>query len=645
MTKYKVTLAAAAVAITLVGPGLALAEDYGDGWEIKNSVDEEIRYREAVGLSKDRTEGKSIVDKNLNVHSSMFDSLRFHTTLRASYDAVYDLNAHHFGDEAGGAVSFQDRSGSDVQWGQGLGHAVVNGGSQTSNVGLQGAYANNAFGFTLANNPNQGLELVDGWRGQDQGLAFATPVRPCNIDHRGCMPGYMNKNTSELAAPDFNERLDFLREMYVDADLPVAGNTLAIRFGRQQLVWGRTDLFRVLDVINPVDYSRNNIYDQLEDMRLPMGMLRADYRMGAKGPFDDLNFQGVWVWEQWRPDDLGQAGSPNQPLGAASLFRAMKTCWDYGCTVANFANGNTATDFGPHQIGIRNVNLPGWTLSNTTVGGKVEGEVKGVGFSLNALTFRSQMPALHGARPSVNSFTGVYGTYAYAPVFDIEFPRIMMYGGSIDYSIDPIDTAIRMEVAYTQGEHFADTATWDLWKKSDVVRYVIGADRNTFIPFLNEHRAFLISTQLFGQHINAYDLRNTSQGMVGIPDFQDNWISTLLVKGWYDSDTLSPQVVFARDWGARANVIEPSVEWLPSNMWRLRLGANLKFGDYRQSFDNNTSQNAYLNGQGNPTSTYATAASNLGGAWGWQPLGMFQSGILGMAHAESEIFANATLRF
>jgi hypothetical protein len=24
-------------------------------------------------------------------------------------------------------------------------------------------------------------------------------------------------------------------------------------------VWGRTDLFRVLDVLNPVDYSRNNI--------------------------------------------------------------------------------------------------------------------------------------------------------------------------------------------------------------------------------------------------------------------------------------------------------------------------------------------------------------------------------------------------
>lgn len=638
------TVAALIAAASMVASTVAWAEDYGNGWEVKNSVDEEVRYREAVGLSKDRTQGQSEADKTFSPSWGLVSSLRFHTTLRASYDSVYDLNSHHFGDSAGGAVTFQDRSGADVAWGQGLGHAVANGGSQTSNQGLTGAYPGNALGFSLANNPNQGLAIVDGWRGQDQGIALATPVRPCNVDHRGCMPGYMNKNSSELAAPEFNERLDFLREVYVDADVPVGDNTLAIRFGRQQLVWGKTDLFHVLDVVNPVDYSRNNIYDENQDIRIPMGMLRADYRMGAKGPFDDLNVQGLWVWEKWRPNDLGQAGSANQPLGAAGLFRALKNCWDNGCTVANFANGNTATDFGPGQIGIRNVNLPDWSLANTTVGGKVEGEYKGVGFSLNALTFRSQMPALHGARVSTNSFNSGVGTYPYMIAFDMEFPRIMMYGGSLDFNIDPIDTDVRMEVAYTQGEHFADTATWDLWKKSDVVRYVLGLDRNTFIPFLNERRAFLISAQTFGQHINAYDLHNTRQGTVGIPDFQDNWISTLLIKGWYMSDTLSPQMIFARDWGARANVLEPSVDWQPSNRWRFRLGTNVKFGDYKQSFDDNHSQNPYLTGAGNG-GTYATSVTNLGGSWGYEPLGRFQTGIIGMAHMETEIFANATLRF
>ena len=51
--------------------------------------------------------------------------------------------------------------------------------------------------------------------------------------------------------------------------------------GKQQVVWGRTDLFRVLDVINPVDYSRNNIYDELQDIRIPMWIAQGEWRMGA----------------------------------------------------------------------------------------------------------------------------------------------------------------------------------------------------------------------------------------------------------------------------------------------------------------------------------------------------------------------------
>jgi hypothetical protein len=647
-TKIKISIAALMTAMTITAPTMVRADDGTDGWQMKNKVDEETRVREGVGLSKARTLGQSEMDKTVNPNWGGIETLRFHTTLRASYDAVYELNSGRFGEGAGNAITLQNNNGTPTAWGQGIGHADANGGALPGITAVRGgalgvALPGAQLGFSLANNPNQGLALVDSFQGQDTGIALATPVRPCNIDKRGCMPGYMDKSSFELMAPEFNNRLDFLREAYVDAELPVGSSTLALRFGRQQLVWGRTDLFRVLDVVNPMDYSRNNIYDENSDIRIPMGMLRADYRMGARGPFDDLNIQGVWDWEKWRPNDLGQAGSPNNPLGAAQLFRALKNCWDNGCTVANFANGNAGTDFGPRQIGIRNVNLPDWNLSNTTVGGKVEGELKGVGFSLNALTYRSQMPSLHGARVSTNSFTGATGAYPYMIAFDMEFPRINLYGGSLDFNIEPIDTAFRMEVAYTQGEHFADTAVSDLWKASDVVRYVVGADRNTFIPFLNEHRAFLLSTQTFGQHLNAYDLHNTANGTVGIPDFQDNWTTTFLMKGWYNADTLSPQVVYARDWMARSNVIEPSIEWQPSNLWRFRLGSNIKFGSFHHAFDNDSSQNPYLGGANN--GNYISAVTNMGGAWGAEPLGRFKTGILGMAHNENELFANATVRF
>ena len=602
MSKLKRIAVAMVAASCVMGAAQGWADDgiplFSDGWQVKNKLDEEFRVRDDVGISKDRTLGQSDLDKTVDGHSSFIEKLHFHFTMRASYDAVYDENSSHFGTSAGGSITTQN----GTAWGSGT------------------VFGNGTFSTSA--NPNTGLRQVYGGN-YDGGIQLFTPVRPCDVDHRGCIPGYMDFSKNELAAPEFNEHLDFLREAYVDADIPVGDNTLAFRIGRQQLVWGRTDLFRVLDVVNPVDYSRNNIYDDLQDIRIPMGMVRADYRMGAKGPFDDLNFQGIVVVEPWRANNLGQAGSTNEPLQAADFFRALKTCWDNGCSVGNFAPslGLNTVNFGPGHIGISRVDLPDYTVSNMPVGGKVEGEYKGVGFSVNALTYRSQMPSLHGAQDgSSHSFD-----------FAMEFPRINLVGGSVDFNIEQIDTAVRMESVYTHGEEFADSNAFALFKKSDVVRYVVGADRSTFIPFLNPNRAFLISTQIFGQHLINYDMATSSSGyQAGIPDFQDDWTQTLLIKGWFNADTLSPQVVFARDYLARSNVIEPSVEWQPSNTWRFRLGGNIKFGEFLQSFD---------------TGVTGVALGNTGGIWGASPLGIFKSGILGMASKETEIFGNATLRF
>ena len=409
--------------------------DESDGWTIKNKLDEEVRFREDVGLSKMRTLGQSDIDKEINTHETL-SALKFHTTLRASYDATYDINPK-FGSGAGGAVVFKNNNGGYTAYG--------------------GAVA--PWGGLASGNTNTGMALVDGWRAPDGGLAFATPVRPCDTDSRGCLKGYMDSTKNELAAPEIDNRLDFIRELYVDGDIPVGNNTLALRFGRQQLVWGRTDLFRVLDIINPVDYSRNNIYDELQDIRIPMGMLRADYRMGARGPFDDLNFQSVWVWEKFRPNTLGQGGSTNQAGGAGSMFRALANCYSNGCTVGNYNSGASALTFAPHEIGIRRAEMPEWNLANTTIGGKVEGELKGVGFSLNALHTRSQMPVLKGGIVSMKGTAGnAEGVWDYAPAFDIIFPQINVFGGSADFTIEPIQTAIRIESTYTSGEMLADDA-------------------------------------------------------------------------------------------------------------------------------------------------------------------------------------------
>jgi hypothetical protein len=582
--------------------------------------------RDSAGLSKFRNTVQVNADKKFGTLGQLnFNNVAFHGTFRATYDGVYDLNSSEYGSGAGGAVNLENNIA-------GAGSTVPHGGG----IRPPGTF----FGFNDARNPNEGMivlgENLHKTRG---GVAFGVPVRPCDKDSRGCIDDYLDYSSNDLRFPEFNERLDFIRELYVDFDNDLPnGDILSWRLGKQQVIWGRTDLFRVLDVINPVDYSRNNIYDELEDIRIPMWIAKADWRMGAGEVFDDLNLSFVWNFDKFRPHNLGQCGQPNSILDAGCFFRGMNNLWENGGTVANFAGGNIATDFGPGQIGIRKAHMPSWSLSNSQFGIKLEGVYGDFGFSLNALTYRSQLPSLRGGIPAQNAFTGETAVWPALIAFDIHFPRVNLIGGSMDYYSQAIDTVFRFEVAHTEGEEFANTLQSRLFSESDVTRYVIGADKNIFIPFLNPGRAFLFSGQLFGQHIHEHQLEDRPLGKAGMPDWEQNWIGTLLVKGWWMNDRLSPQIIVAHDFKAQATAIAPSVEYLFSDNLKIVAGANLKVGRGAREFDDCRSCNPW-----DPFTSYGLPEGATAGLSGYEPLGRFRAGPIGMAQKEDEL--QLTLRY
>ncbi|MES9819218.1 MAG: DUF1302 family protein [Candidatus Thiodiazotropha sp.] len=619
-----------AVITACLGSGQAAAYTSEDGTlQINGFVENATYARRHVGLSKMRNTVQIEGSKDYGAKGS-FSNVSFVGTFRATYDAVYDLNDDQFGSEAGGEIGLESVGGAGTtSWG-----------ASDVSTGVLG------FGFDTGENPNEGLDnLGSALHDTEGGVGMGVPVRPCDVDSRGCMKDYLDFDESDLKYPEFNDRLDFLREAYIDATMPTeSGATWNFRLGRQQVVWGRTDLFRVLDVINPVDYSRHNIYDELEDIRIPMWMATGEYRMGATELFDDLNLQFVWNFDEFRPSNLGQGGTPYAILDAGSFFRAMKNCWDNGCSVANFAGGALSTDFPAHVIGIRDVHLPDWSLSNSQFGVKLEGDYQGLGFSLNALTYRSQLPSLRGVVDTAdNPFTTDIESqgYDYLIAFDMHFPRVNLLGGSLDFYVDDIKSVFRVEAAYTQGEEFANTLRPELYSESDVFRYVVGWDRPTFIPFLNERRAFLLSAQLFGEYLVDHE-RDTINGIeAGIPNWEINHIGTLLIKGWYKNDRVSPQVIMAHDFKAHASVIAPSVDWLISDNLRLTVGANVKVGDGAQEFDDCRACNLFppFTGAGAPGDL---ALRNLAG---FEPLGRFRSGPIGMAQAEDEFQVTLRYRF
>lgn len=64
---------------------------------------------------------------------------------------------------------------------------------------------------------------------------------------------------------------DGLREAYVDSQV----GDWSLRTGKQQVVWGTADGMKLLDMINPTDYSEM-AQNQMEDSRIPVWMVNAE---------------------------------------------------------------------------------------------------------------------------------------------------------------------------------------------------------------------------------------------------------------------------------------------------------------------------------------------------------------------------------
>ncbi len=75
---------------------------------------------------------------------------------------------------------------------------------------------------------------------------------------------------------DHYEKEVELGETYIQGSLT---DRLDIKFGRQVVVWGKSDNIRVTDVLNPLNLREPGITD-IEDLRLPVTMTRLDYYIG-----------------------------------------------------------------------------------------------------------------------------------------------------------------------------------------------------------------------------------------------------------------------------------------------------------------------------------------------------------------------------
>ncbi len=120
---------------------------------------------------------------------------------------------------------------------------------------------------------------------QQIGQACTTPDCICTT------PGCSSLRERHLLQPHHSEGRNSLawentlREAYID--LALADVPLSFRVGRQQVIWGESDQFRLMDIINPLDTTWHLQQEDWDKLRIPLWLVKGIYDFGDVGPFSN----------------------------------------------------------------------------------------------------------------------------------------------------------------------------------------------------------------------------------------------------------------------------------------------------------------------------------------------------------------------
>jgi hypothetical protein len=98
-----------------------------------------------------------------------------------------------------------------------------------------------------------------------------------------------------------------LKEAYLDLEL--FDSRLWLRIGKQQIVWGKTELFRSTDQWNPQDLALASL-PSLEESRIGLWAMRGVYSFYEVGPLQDVRLETAFLFDQFESADLGACGEP-----------------------------------------------------------------------------------------------------------------------------------------------------------------------------------------------------------------------------------------------------------------------------------------------------------------------------------------------
>ncbi|HKA55249.1 MAG TPA: DUF1302 family protein [Candidatus Binatia bacterium] len=168
---------------------------------------------------------------------------------------------------------------------------------------------------------------------------------------------------------DANHRSDFFapekefRDLYLDLTHGQVGpGQLSSRIGYQQIVWGESDLYRSLDIINPLRIDQNfPIGEKFDEFRLPILAVKFLYNLGNVGPLSEVAF------EPWYTPRFRSAATHLLDEGIFRIQFQERGCLGPGGQLLDYSPENCAhaskfLPYRPFWLGNRRIENP-WSLT------------------------------------------------------------------------------------------------------------------------------------------------------------------------------------------------------------------------------------------------------------------------------------------
>ncbi len=313
-----------------------------------------------------------------------------------------------------------------------------------------------------------------------------------------------------------------LREFYLDTAIK---DSIVI-LGKQQVVWGKSDGLKVLDIVNPQNF-REFILDDFDQSRIPLWTVNAEI------PINDVTLQLLLIPDQTY-HEFATPGSSYQFTSPVIIPPTPASA----------------------NVQIKPTITPDKVLQDADAGFRLSTFTHGWDLTFNYLYHYDDTPVLFR---TIN-------ISASGPIINItpQYKRTHLIGGTFSNTFG--DLTLRGELGYLTDKYISTINTLDTdgVVKTGEFKYVLGFDWYGFTDTL-------LSTQIFQTYLNKHE--------TGMIQQQLNTQITFLIKQDYMNETLHAEILVLHDINYEDGMLRFKLTYEYNDEINIYVGADIFYGN------------------------------------------------------------------